>query len=428
MQHKRARALAHIFQAAAYQVIGELEVGISIYEQEIEKGIYMGHDYHAMYRVNLGFIYWMAGDLVNMRTIAERSLKFAMEHQLTELISFSLYFMGIACYQQNNLQIAEEKLTTLVKDFYFVNSGFHAHSSVALSLIYLAKGEIGLSRKICENLRNYAIDTNNQVALFIIRAFEAELALRQGRLLEASKWAANFNIKPFLLPFLFYLPQLTLIKILMAQDTTVSRQQAADILDQLHDFLVSVHNNQSLIHVLALQALLHQTCGEIPTALEKLSAALSLSEPGGFIRPFVDLGPRMADLLKQLIKQNIAVGYIKRIMDAFSEDEQHGLLSDSLHHGSLTPHRRSSASDIDLPPPTSTFHTSQPLVEPLTNRELEILVLLAQRMQNKEIGANLFISPKTVKKHLDNIYGKLNVSNRQQAVEKAETLGILSRR
>jgi LuxR family maltose regulon positive regulatory protein len=93
----------------------------------------------------------------------------------------------------------------------------------------------------------------------------------------------------------------------------------------------------------------------------------------------------------------------------------------------LTPHRRSSASDIDLPPPTSTFHTSQPLVEPLTNRELEILVLLAQRMQNKEIGANLFISPKTVKKHLDNIYGKLNVSNRQQAVQKAEILGILKR-
>ena len=195
----------------------------------------------------------------------------------------------------------------------------------------------------------------------------------------------------------------------MAQDTAVSRQQAADILDQLHDFLVSIHNNQSLIHVLALQALLHQTCGEIPTALEKLSAALSLSEPGGFIRPFVDLGPRMADLLKQLIKQNIAVGYIKRIIDAFKEDE-HRTVPDASEKNSSSPY---------LP-------ISQPLVEPLSNREIEILELVSQRLRDKEIAAKLFISYQTVKKHLHNIYGKLNVSGRRKAVEKAETLGILT--
>ena len=70
--------------------------------------------------------------------------------------------------------------------------------------------------------------------------------------------------------------------------------------------------------------------------------------------------------------------------------------------------------------------TSQPLVEPLTNRELEILDLLTQRLSTKEITAKLFISPGTVKKHLSNIYGKLNVNNRRQAAEKAFALGILS--
>jgi LuxR family maltose regulon positive regulatory protein len=68
------------------------------------------------------------------------------------------------------------------------------------------------------------------------------------------------------------------------------------------------------------------------------------------------------------------------------------------------------------------------LVQPLTNRELQILNLLGQWLQNKEIAAKLFISPLTVKKHLDNIYGKLNISGRRQAVEKAGTLGILSAR
>jgi len=69
--------------------------------------------------------------------------------------------------------------------------------------------------------------------------------------------------------------------------------------------------------------------------------------------------------------------------------------------------------------------STQPLVEPLTNRELQTLNLLGERLQNKEIAAKLFISSGTVKKHLNNIYGKLNVSSRLEAVEKAKTLRIL---
>ena len=155
-------------------------------------------------------------------------------------------------------------------------------------------------------------------------------------------------------------------------------------------------------NVLALQAMRYDTLGERPVALEKLAKALDLAEPGGFIRLFVDLGPQMADLLKQLLnKKNVAVDYIKQILAAFSEDGR-----------SLSP---------------SPSHPSpQPLVDPLTHRELDILELLAQRLQNKEIAEKLFISDQTVKGHLKNIYQKLNVRNRRQAVEKARKIGILS--
>jgi LuxR family maltose regulon positive regulatory protein len=76
--------------------------------------------------------------------------------------------------------------------------------------------------------------------------------------------------------------------------------------------------------------------------------------------------------------------------------------------------------------PVSPSTRPQPLVEPLTNREFDILDLLAQRLQNKEIAEELFISKETVKTHLNNIYQKLNVTNRRNAVEKAKNLGILS--
>jgi LuxR family maltose regulon positive regulatory protein len=237
------------------------------------------------------------------------------------------------------------------------------------------------------------------------------LALRQGRLSVASQWLKRFRAKPVLLPDRFYMPQLTAVKILLAQNTTDSRRQAADLLDQLHDFLTSIHNIRFQIEVLALQALLGDFRGEGSAVLENLAKALNLAEPGGFIRLFVDLGPQTADLLKQLIKQNVAVGYIGRILAAFKEDESRAMQDESDH---LT----------DQSPPLS----SQPLADPLTNRELEVLDLLVQRLRTKEIAAKLFISPETIKKHLNNAYRKLNVSSRLQAVERARTLGILPRR
>jgi ATP/maltotriose-dependent transcriptional regulator MalT len=134
----------------------------------------------------------------------------------------------------------------------------------------------------------------------------------------------------------------------------------------------------------------------------------------------------MADLLKRLIEENIAVKFAGRILSVFREDAQR------VAPGAFPRNQRSSSSSNSaFRIPTSNFHTpqtSQPLVEPLTNRELEVLGLLAQRLRNKEIAAKLFVSPVTIKKHLTSIYGKLNVIGRLQAIEKADSLGILRRR
>ena len=153
-----------------------------------------------------------------------------------------------------------------------------------------------------------------------------------------------------------------------------------------------------------------------------MTEALALAEAGGFIRPFVDLGPQMADLLKRLQKQNVAVDYIESILAAFRDDE-HKPAPDTNDPESPPPtHPLIPPSAFPLPP----SRTSRPLVDPLTSRELDVLDLLAQRLSNKEIAEKMFISTTTVKGHLQNIYGKLNVSKRREAVEKAMKIGILS--
>jgi LuxR family maltose regulon positive regulatory protein len=125
----------------------------------------------------------------------------------------------------------------------------------------------------------------------------------------------------------------------------------------------------------------------------------------------------MAEMLKRLFAKNIAVDYTKKLLAPFRDEEQIAVPEVPDHPGESPP-----------PPtrPLSRSPDSQPLIEPVTNRELEILELLAQRRQNKEIADKLFISTETVKSHLKNIYGKLNVSNRREAVEKAKGLDLLS--
>ncbi len=201
----------------------------------------------------------------------------------------------------------------------------------------------------------------------------------------------------------FYVPQLTLPKILLAQDTPDSLEQAAEVLTQLHTFVTATHNTRVTIEVLALQALLHDAQGNEPAALTHLQQALSLAEPGGFIRLFVDLGPQLASLLKRLPQVGVNPQYIDQILDAF---------------GDLTP----LLTDANV---TARSMSQTEMVERLTAREHEVLILLGQRLTDKEIAQALVISVPTVKQHTSHIYQKLQVNGRREAVAQAMRLGLL---
>ena len=140
---------------------------------------------------------------------------------------------------------------------------------------------------------------------------------------------------------------------------------------------------------------------------------MTLALPGGWIRPFVELGPTMAGLLDELRQRGVALQYIAQILAAFpTEAKDEG--------------QRTEAADAPFVPSPEVAVASSSLIEPLTNRELEVLELMAQRLTNKEIADRLVLSVGTVKQHAYNINQKLNVRGRRQAVAKAISLGILS--
>jgi LuxR family maltose regulon positive regulatory protein len=185
-------------------------------------------------------------------------------------------------------------------------------------------------------------------------------------------------------------------------------RKATEKLREHGHFFQAAHNTSHMIEVLLLQTLICQIQGKTDEALTVLEHAVTLAWPGGYIRPFVNLGKRMADLLRRLLQNGKAVDYIGRILVAFDAYE--------------------SVDERDKPSPQSEqqpWMRNQALDDPLSNRELEILSFLGQGLRNKDIAAGLFISPETVKKHTANIYRKLDAHNRQQAIVKAYGLGLL---
>ena len=174
------------------------------------------------------------------------------------------------------------------------------------------------------------------------------------------------------------------------------------------DYYASIHSTRVLIDVLVLQALVRLAQGDPSQALEKLAEAVALAEPGGFIRPFLDQGPETADLLDRLVKQNPSLSFAGLILAAFGSRKP-----EPSNNRSGDPNRpRSSLPD-------------EPLIEPLTNREIEVLGMLAKGASNNDIAERLHISPETVKRHLSTTYRKLDVKNRHQAVVSAKSIGIL---
>ena len=272
---------------------------------------------------------------------------------------------------------------------------------------------LGLSdqaRSTAEDVVSFAMETHNNSLLQLSQAFAAELALRQDRLDDAARWAQMFEPQQVTMGLRFYCPELTLVKVWMAQNSQAALQRADELLMKLLDFFTLTHKTCFQIQVLSLQALLHESQRDEKTALSKLGRAVEMANPNRFVRLFVDLGPKMEELLGRLAGQGVAEKFIRRLLSGFKSSEKY--------------ERKSASAGRSTPSPADAV---QQLAEPLTKRELEILRLLAPGLVNKEIASKLFISPETVKKHTQSIYRKLEASNRRQAVAQAYELGILSR-
>jgi LuxR family transcriptional regulator, maltose regulon positive regulatory protein len=239
-----------------------------------------------------------------------------------------------------------------------------------------------------------------------IAALKARVWVAQGRLGEALGWVREQGLSAHDdLSYLREFEHITLARVLLARYKSDREErsvhEAMGLLERLLQAAEEGERTGRVIEILVLQALAHEAQGDSPSALVPLKSALALAEPEGYVRVFVDEGRPMAQLLSEAAARGIMPDYTARLLAAFKAEEQE-------------------ADESRLPP-------AQPLAEPLSQRELEILQLIAQGLSNREIGERLFLALDTVKGHNRRIFSKLLVQRRTEAVAKARSLNILPR-
>jgi LuxR family maltose regulon positive regulatory protein len=274
---------------------------------------------------------------------------------------------------------------------------------VAMARIRQAEGDLGGAIDLLnEAERFYTSDFFPNVRP--IPALRARVRVAQGELGEALGWARERGLSvDDDLSYLREFEHITLARVLLARHAAERAErpvhEATRLLERLLRAAEEGQRTGSVIEILVLQALARQARGDVPAALASLQRALTLAEPEGYVRIFVDEGPPMASLLNTFskqgaaAKQGIAPSYVRRLLAAANKTED------------STP-------------------ASQGLIEPLSERELEVLRLLGTDLGGPEIARELVVSLNTVRTHTKNIYAKLGVNNRRAAVRRAQELDL----
>jgi LuxR family maltose regulon positive regulatory protein len=322
------------------------------------------------------------------------------------IVSLAHYDLGRLLYEWNDLEAAADHLQRGIE---LARRGggveFEAGGYSTLAFIRQAMGEPTAARetlhKAIQLLENPGISPSTRLYNL---ASQVTVALGQGDLDAASLVVQRFPTLEDAESFPDYLLlMLAQARVLLAQGQPAT---AAVHLEDLHRLASGAGWQTAATQARALQALAAPTPDE---ALAFLTEALTRAERAGYVRTFLDAGEPMAALLRRAVARGTGTEYADKLWAAFELECSRFQVSGS------------------TPPPGPRPETVQPetLVEPLSDRELDVLYLLAERHTNQEIGQALCVSVNTVKTHLKNIYGKLGVNNRRQAVATATELDLL---
>lgn len=406
-------------QGNAYWLSGDLAAATRAFEEANRLSQATGHVTLGQSAIDrLARVQVVRGHLHRAAEIYRQALELAGSSSRQRLPATGVTYVGLGelLLEWNDLENAMRYLTQGIElcaqseDVVRLLSGY-----TALMRVLQARGDTAgmpdLIHKVERLIRSYP----GQTCVPPVGAHQARLWLVQGNLEAADRWAqesglsddrhgleSTLDLRSPLREF----EQITLARLLMAQNKPA---EAIRLLERLLPAAETAGRMRSVIEILVLQSLALACQGDTTQAVRALTRALSLAEPEGYVRMFVDEGPPMGALLLKICEvqqegrpaasQAVSPAYLEQLLAVLGLDTIP--LAESLHRA------------------------AQPLLEPLSDREQEVLRLIAAGRSNREIAQELVLAIGTVKRHTNNIYGKLAVGSRTQAIARASQLKLL---
>jgi LuxR family maltose regulon positive regulatory protein len=354
----------------------------------------------------LAWLYFQQGRLRQAAATYAEVMQVVPTPEVLQTMFTSLFYyfgLGDLLREWNELEAAEQHLLqgiALVKETLTVEPFVAMLGYTALARLQQARGNVREALASLDALAHLAEQRHFPPQYVAQEAtVRAQLELAQGNLAAAIRWAdssgllANDNDLSYLREGEFL--ALARVRIAQARDDPAN-PILQDVLILLNRLLLDAEAKArlgSVLDILVLHALALQVQGDRTSALSTLERVLTLTEPEGYIRLFVDEGTPMRGLLHLAYRRGIVPQYVATLLAAFGEQDT-----------------------LNLPLPAT---SPSALAEPLTEREREVLGLLLQGASNREIARRLVLSVNTVKRHVYNLYGKLGVQSRSQAIIRA---------
>jgi LuxR family maltose regulon positive regulatory protein len=402
------RGIAIWNQGFYYLIKGEIATGLAALEETFRMGQQIGNPaLSVMALSNLAEIAMYQGKLPEAQEQYQRALKLGVDssgHPLP-IAGVAMIGLGELHRQWNDLETAERYLIDGIECIENWGEVGAMDGYIFLAQIRQAHGDIDGAHTAMQEARRLAVQFDaTEWDDFIAGIAQARLWVYQGEIEMVEGWieTQRSSDAPLSEPpgdddrlVDFHMQKrLNIIqaRVLLARGCP---EEALKILMPLPPILEQWGRVTRSIETRNLIALAYQEQGDIDQAMITLEKALSLAEPGGYVRAFLDEGSAMLKLLQQAASRGITPEYVSRLISAFDAE-----------------------TSADREP-------SQPLIDPLSEREMEVLHLLARGLSNPEIAQELVIAVSTVRSHLKSIYSKLNVHRRWDAVQRGKELGLI---
>jgi len=367
----------------------------------------------------------------------EQALQLAMERGTPALLGTADMYVGMSELEREHNELYAATQHLLRSKEMGEHTGFPQNryrQRIAMARIRQAQGDLDGALELLHEAEGlYASDLSPDV--HPIAAWKTRVWIVQGRLGDALRWTREQNLSvEDNLSYLREFEHITLARILLAQyknDRTGSAiREAFGSLERLLKAAQAGGRMGSVIEILVLQALAHQAQGDMPSALMPLGQALTLAEPEDYVRIFLDEGEPMRllieDLRGKMVDGSFAVSrsqpmellsYIDRLLRSFTTGQT--ATTDQQLSPALAPVGQRLGVQV------SPILPIENLVEPLSQRELEVLRLFKTELSGPEIAHELTIALSTVRTHTESIYSKLNVKTRRAAVKRAIELNLI---